>query len=190
MRKTVHTILSCTTGPKDINGAARILSTNSNPFQKNKNTYLNHLPHTKIDSMHSDSILNSPSDDLIRKSSRIFDSPITQIYSFRIPLSSTTCLAAYFPSWVSITTDLWVLSIISIGYAIEFLPLPPSGVVLTTSSNALEQEIQPLFSKDSILVVIPQDDDLGFFSRYFFVPKRDGGLQPILDLWDLNCFIL
>lgn len=32
-----------------------------------------------------------------------------------------------------------------------------------------------------------RDRRVGFFSRYFLVPKRDGGLRPILDLRPLKC---
>ncbi len=29
----------------------------------------------------------------------------------------------------------------------------------------------------------------GFFSRYFLIPKKNGGIQPILDLRDLSVFL-
>ncbi len=35
-------------------------------------------------------------------------------------------------------------------------------------------------------MVPPLDRESGFYSRYFVVPKKDGGLRPILDLWLLN----
>ena len=34
-----------------------------------------------------------------------------------------------------------------------------------------------------------QDILNGFYSRYFAVPKKDGGLRPILDLRDLNTYL-
>lgn len=34
-----------------------------------------------------------------------------------------------------------------------------------------------------------RDRRVGFFSRYFLVPKRDGGLRPILDLRGLNRYL-
>ncbi len=38
-------------------------------------------------------------------------------------------------------------------------------------------------------MVPPLDRESGFYSRYFVVPKKDGGLRPILDLWLLNCSV-
>ncbi len=39
----------------------------------------------------------------------------------------------------------------------------------------------------SLLEEVPQSEvERGFFSRYFLIPKRDGGLRPILDLRRLN----
>ncbi len=32
--------------------------------------------------------------------------------------------------------------------------------------------------------------ETGFYSRYFIVPKKDGGLRPILDLRVLNVSVL
>ncbi len=35
-------------------------------------------------------------------------------------------------------------------------------------------------------MVPPHESESGFYSRYFIVPKKDGGLHPILDLHQLN----
>ncbi|MGL4479881.1 MAG: reverse transcriptase domain-containing protein [Aeromonas veronii] len=40
--------------------------------------------------------------------------------------------------------------------------------------------------KRAIEIVPPQESEAGFYSRYFLVPKKDGGLRPILDLRLLN----
>ncbi|KAI2646402.1 Transposon Ty3-G Gag-Pol polyprotein [Labeo rohita] len=50
----------------------------------------------------------------------------------------------------------------------------------------MEQEVETLLRKEAIEVVPPQDGESGFYSRYFIVPKKDGGLCPILDLRLLN----
>ncbi len=50
----------------------------------------------------------------------------------------------------------------------------------------LRAEIAVLLAKDAIEPVPPADMRSGFYSRYFIVPKKSGGLRPILDLRVLN----
>ncbi len=50
----------------------------------------------------------------------------------------------------------------------------------------MEQEVDTLLRKEAIEVVPPHERESGFYSRYFVVPKKDGGLRPILDLRQLN----
>ena len=50
----------------------------------------------------------------------------------------------------------------------------------------LQQEIDSLLRKGAILNVPPKEVNKGFYSRYFLVPKKDGGYRPILDLRILN----
>ncbi len=69
---------------------------------------------------------------------------------------------------------------------------PFDGVHLTVVNSAskasvLQQELSSLLQKGAIEEVPQLDVERGFFSRYFLVPKRDGGLRPILDLRRLNC---
>lgn len=40
--------------------------------------------------------------------------------------------------------------------------------------------------KEEIWVVPPEDSHHSFYSQYFVIPKRGGGLCPILDLGNLN----
>ncbi|KAI2657129.1 Transposon Ty3-G Gag-Pol polyprotein [Labeo rohita] len=78
------------------------------------------------------------------------------------------------------------------GYHIQFsAPLPPfNGVFPTVVSPeqglVMEQEVDTLLRKEAIEVVPPQDRESWFYSQYFIVPKKDGGLRPILDLRLLN----
>ncbi len=50
----------------------------------------------------------------------------------------------------------------------------------------LKQELSSLLLKGMIEEVPPAEVEHGFFSRYFVVPKKDGGLGPILDFRRLN----
>ncbi len=86
----------------------------------------------------------------------------------------------------------WLLSVIERGYTLQFRRRPPrfNGVVqsLTSPQNAqaLRQEIGCLLEKGAVERVPPNELESGFYSRYFVVPKRDGGLRPILDLRPIN----
>ncbi len=65
------------------------------------------------------------------------------------------------------------------------------GVQLTVVNSAskasvLQLELSSLLQKGAIEAIPQSDIERGFFSRYFLVPKRDGGLRPILDLRRLN----
>ena len=52
----------------------------------------------------------------------------------------------------------------------------------------MEQEVKTLLEKEAIEHVTPSNRKTGFYSRYFKVPNKDGGLRPILDLRVLNRF--
>ncbi len=71
--------------------------------------------------------------------------------------------------------------------------IPPrfDGVQLTVVNSAskasvLQLELSSLLQKGAIEDIPQSDIEREFFSRYFLVPKRDGGLRPILDLRCLN----
>ncbi|XP_061089895.1 uncharacterized protein LOC133123446, partial [Conger conger] len=53
-------------------------------------------------------------------------------------------------------------------------------------NSALSQEIETLLAKSAIRLVPKHDEMRGFYSLYFLVPKKDGGVRPILDLRALN----
>lgn len=80
--------------------------------------------------------------------------------------------------------DRWVLSIIREGYPIKFEKESPSQVLqITPQSSTLREGVQKLFFKDAIEPLPPQDKSTGFYSLYFIVPKKDGELHAILELW-------
>ncbi len=89
--------------------------------------------------------------------------------------------------------SLWVLRTVRSGYTLQFGRNPPcfDGVQLTVVNSTskayvLQQELSSLLQKGAIEEIPQSEIEQGFFSRYFFVPKRDGGLRPILDLRCLN----
>ncbi len=86
----------------------------------------------------------------------------------------------------------WVLRTIRHDYTMEFRKGPPlfSGILPTTvfpgQATLLRQEIVSLLEKGAIEELPPTRKKSGFYSRYCSVPKKDGGLHPILDLHRLN----
>ncbi len=61
-----------------------------------------------------------------------------------------------------------------------------STTVRAADAPILRAEIAVLLAKDAIEPVPPADMRSGFYSPYFIVPKKSGGLRPILDLRVLN----
>ena len=102
-------------------------------------------------------------------------------------------LARCLEAWLALSSPShWLIRTIRLGYAIQFARRPPvfRGVHYTRVSldNApvLRAEIAVLLAKDAIEPVPPADMKSGFYSPYFIVPKKGGGLRPILDLRVLN----
>ncbi len=81
---------------------------------------------------------------------------------------------------------------VRLGYAIQLARRPPKfrGVHFTSvkavNAHVLRAEIVFLQPKDAIESVLPAYMRSEFYSSYFIVPKKSGGLQPILDLRVLN----
>ncbi len=112
-----------------------------------------------------------------------------------LPLHDTMIpLSHFLHEWERLPgVSLWVLRTIRTSYTLQFGKNPPcfDGVHLTVVNSAakasvLQQELSSLLQKGAIEEVPQSEVERGFFSRYFLVPKRDGGLRPILDLRRLN----
>ena len=52
----------------------------------------------------------------------------------------------------------------------------------------MNMEVQKMLNKHAIQMVPPQQTNKGFHSQLFVVPKKDGGLRPIINLKRLNSF--
>ncbi|XP_047205469.1 uncharacterized protein LOC124857922 [Girardinichthys multiradiatus] len=94
------------------------------------------------------------------------------------PLANNTQL------WRACGASDWVIKTVSKGYRLQFVTAPPrfKGIVQSyargESTRVLQEEIISLQHKRD-----------GFYCRYFLVPKRGGGLRPILDLRALNTYL-
>jgi hypothetical protein len=99
-------------------------------------------------------------------------------------------LASHAANWEKITGDPWVLQQIK-GYTPQLIATPtqekaPSEPHLPVEQQeALYQSIMELQQKGAILVTPVQ----GFLSRMFLIPKKGGGMRPIIDLRELNKFM-
>lgn len=60
------------------------------------------------------------------------------------------------------------------------------NLVRSDVAHVLRTEILNLLAKGAIEMVPPVLSHSAFYSRYFPVPKKDGGTRPILDLRHLN----
>ncbi|KAI2659229.1 Gag-pol polyprotein [Labeo rohita] len=84
------------------------------------------------------------------------------------------------------------MGIIKRGYSLQFARRPPRfsavvpTLVVSKDTHVLRSEVMNLLEKGAVEVVHPAQSESGFYSRYFLVPKKDGGLRPILDLRHLN----
>ncbi len=108
-------------------------------------------------------------------------------------VGSLVSLVWFWGAWLALPNpSRWLLRTIRLGYAIQFARRPPKyrGIHFTTVRAAdapiLRAEIAVLLAKDAIEPVPPADMRSGFYSPYFIVPKKGGGLRPILDLRVLN----
>ncbi len=102
-------------------------------------------------------------------------------------------LAQRLEAWLMLPSlSRWLTCTIRFGYAIQFARRPPkfNGVLETSvavrNAPVLREEIAVLLAKDAIEPVPPAERRQAFCSPYFIVPKKRGGLRPILDLRVLN----
>ncbi len=108
-------------------------------------------------------------------------------------VGSLVSLVRFLGAWLALPNpSRWLLHTIRLGYAIQFTRRPPKycGVRFTLVKAAdapiLRAENAVLLAKDAIEPVPPADMRSGFYSPYFIVPTKCGGLRPILDLRVLN----
>ncbi len=118
---------------------------------------------------------------------------IAALISPEASLERLVPLVDYLAVWKLLpNVSRWVLHNVERGYKIQFgSPLPRFNRVNTTlvgPEQALvkERELDTLLRKEAIEVVPPHKRESGFYSRYFIVPNKDGGLRLILDLRQLN----
>ena len=106
-------------------------------------------------------------------------------------------LTLFLSEWEKVTSNPWVISTLRDGHHPQWKSTPPPfrGIRRTpvpvdpVKRESLRSEIQSLLDKSAIEVVSRGQENVGFYSTYFLVPKKDGGFRPILNLRDLNACI-
>nr|XP_014434504.1 uncharacterized protein LOC106732742 [Pelodiscus sinensis] len=103
-------------------------------------------------------------------------------------------LQPYYNRWAEVTTDKWVLEIIS-GFTIPFASIPPTHPPTPSlfrdpsHDTLLRQEALRLLAIGAIERVPKEFKGRGFYSHYFLMQKKTGGWRPILDLRRLNRYL-
>lgn len=95
--------------------------------------------------------------------------------------------------WTMLTSDVNILETVQ-GYKIEFSTMPyqhnPRMTPVPKDSlnlNSIQEEIDSLLQKQAIIQV--QETPQEFISTIFLVPKKSGGMRPIINLKPLNIFV-
>ena len=121
-------------------------------------------------------------------------------------VGDTTCLAVrpdipvggrlyhFLHRWRQVTSDRWVIEVIERGLAIDLVSTPPwQGIIPTPASGRgaefLTQEVEGMLKKKVVIPIPSSQAWEGYFSTYFTVPKKDGGLRPILNLKRFNRYV-
>ena len=102
-------------------------------------------------------------------------------------------LARYFGNWKNITNDSFVLNIIKHGYKLQlssskFYIKNTTTFPSNKNKSAICQEVSELLNSSAISKIDPLPSDT--VSRIFLVPKKNGKKRLILDLSNLNNFLI
>lgn len=105
-------------------------------------------------------------------------------------------LLAFHRKWTCITQDQWVLETLREGLKLEFIIQPVLRLKETSvprygiHESVILTEINTLLGKSVIEPVPANQENAGFYSTIFVVPKKQGGLRTILNLKPLNQLIV
>ncbi|XP_063289505.1 uncharacterized protein LOC134573649 [Pelobates fuscus] len=119
-------------------------------------------------------------------------SSIKRVFSPKVFGGAGGRLTQFARAWSRVTSDSWVLQAIR-GYQLELTappiqPSPPRAIHMPSAHlDLISTEIRELQAKKAIEEV-PLDTP-GFVSNLFLVPKKGGGVRPVINLRPLNAFI-
>ena len=86
-----------------------------------------------------------------------------------------------------------MVSTLEYGYRLQFYAKPPrfQGIVPAVQRDgaecqSLSAEIAALLEKGAVTLLPSKEMGQGFYSAFFLIPKKDGGLRPILNVKGFN----
>ena len=104
-------------------------------------------------------------------------------------------LQFFIGAWSRITQDPWVLQVVC-GYQLDFSSHPPlrrprhtQPALARDQTQVIEAEIQSLLEKQAIVRLTTPLSPV-FYSSVFVVPKKDRGWRPIINLRELNRYVI
>ena len=103
-------------------------------------------------------------------------------------------LALFTSNWRVITKDPWVLNCIQ-GYTIDLTEQPtqfqsPQELRFPLHEmECLTKEVEKMLEKQAVSQVPREQAAKGFQSQLFLVPKKEGGMRPVINLKCLNSFV-
>jgi hypothetical protein len=102
-------------------------------------------------------------------------------------------LALFYSAWSHITSiSPWLLAIVKNGFRLPLTHSPPLTTrfhhtqLPSNQQQIISLEIETLLLKNAIEIA---PSSPGFHSTLFTIPKKDGGLRPVLNLKHLNQFL-
>ena len=101
-------------------------------------------------------------------------------------------LSRFRKNWEKVTQDSWVLQTVQ-GLRLEFFTVPPYQVIEQPKldverSQALSKEVYKLYQKRAIIPTT--NDEIGFVSPVFVVPKTGEKWCPVINLKALNVYMV
>ena len=125
-----------------------------------------------------------------------FLKPVTNVQHAVSDLAVGARLQNIWQTWLDLGPGLKVVQILRVAYTLPFWTRPNltrSPTIISGSVNPyrnlyLSEALHQLMNKNTVELVQNQKS-LGFFNRFFLVPKPNNRWRPILDLRKLNLFL-
>ena len=116
-----------------------------------------------------------------------------KMYNWQNQLTIAGRLQFFLENWLKVTRDHYIIQLVK-GYKLELESQPfqnhsPGQPSFSSKEKmALDKEVNKLVEKRAIEIVSPMSNQ--FISHMFLVPKKDGGMRPVINLRALNNFII